>query len=148
MSLKDDLMKFLHPYDVMEDEPEEFEEEPPRQERPERRSAAARPEEERRSKVVSLHNNAQLKMVVMKPVKFDEDARSIADNVLSKRTVVVNMETTDPDTARRVLDFVSGVAYASGGDVKLVAAKTYIVTPYSGSVEGDYVNELEKNDLF
>lgn len=147
MSLKDDLMKFLHPYDVMEDEPEEYEEQPERPERNERRSSA-RPEEERRSKVVSLHNNTQLKVVVMKPVKFDEDARSIADNVLSKRTVVVNMENTDADTARRVLDFMSGVAYASGGDVKLVAAKTYIVTPYSGSVEGDYVNELEKNDLF
>ena len=54
------------------------------------------------------------------------------------------MENTDPDIARRLLDFVSGVAYATSGNVKRVAAKTYIVTPYSVDLMGDPIDGLEK----
>ena len=91
---------------------------------------------------------AKLKVVLVKPSKYDEDATAIADHLLEKRTVVVNMENTDPDTARRLLDFVSGVAYATGGKVKRVAAKTYIATPYSVDLMGDLIDELENSGLY
>jgi cell division protein sepF 2 len=84
----------------------------------------------------------------MKPVKFDEDANTIADHLMEKRTVVMNMENTDPDIARRLLDFVSGVAYATSGNVKRVAAKTYIVTPYSVDLMGDLIDGLENSGLY
>ena len=51
-------------------------------------------------------------------------------------------------TARRLLDFVSGVAYATGGKVKRVAAKTYIATPYSVDLMGDLIDELENSGLY
>lgn len=138
MSLKDEFRKFIHPYDE-EDEPEEYQEERP--ERPRR-------DEERRSKVVNINSAGQLKVVLMKPVKFDEDANTIADHLMEKRTVVMNMENTDPDIARRLLDFVSGVAYATSGNVKRVAAKTYIVTPYSVDLMGDLIDGLENSGLY
>ena len=137
MSLKDEFRKFIHPYDE-EDEPEEYQEE----ERPER------PRDDRRSKVVNINSAGQLKVVLMKPVKFDEDANTIADHLMEKRTVVMNMENTDPDIARRLLDFVSGVAYATSGNVKRVAAKTYIVTPYSVDLMGDLIDGLENSGLY
>ena len=120
MSLKDEFKKFIHPYDD-EDEPVEYQEDD-YQDRPRRDDRREeRRDEERRSKVVNIHATTQLKVVLVKPSKYDEDATAIADHLLEKRTVVVNMENTDPDTARRLLDFVSGVAYATGGKVKRVA---------------------------
>lgn len=98
--------------------------------------------------MVNIHATTQLKVVLVKPSKYDEDATAIADHLLEKRTVVVNMENTDPDTARRLLDFVSGVAYATGGKVKRVAAKTYIATPYSVDLMGDLIDELENSGLY
>ena len=147
MSLKDEFRKFIHPYDE-EDEPEEYQEEerPERPRRDDRREE--RRDEERRSKVVNIHATTQLKVVLVKPVKFDEDANTIADHLMEKRTVVMNMENTDPDIARRLLDFVSGVAYATSGNVKRVAAKTYIVTPYSVDLMGDLIDGLENSGLY
>ena len=90
MSLKDEFRKFIHPYDE-EDEPEEYQEERP--ERP--RRDEERRSDDRRSKVVNINSAGQLKVVLMKPVKFDEDANTIADHLMEKRTVVMNMENTD-----------------------------------------------------
>lgn len=147
MSLKDEFKKFIHPYDD-EDEPVEYQEND-YQDRPRRDDRREeRRDEECRSKVVNIHATTQLKVVLVKPSKYDEDATAIADHLLEKRTVVVNMENTDPDTARRLLDFVSGVAYATGGKVKRVAAKTYIATPYSVDLMGDLIDELENSGLY
>lgn len=147
MSLKDEFKKFIHPYDD-EDEPVEYQE-GDYQDRPRRDDRREeRRDEERRSKVVNINSAGQLKVVLMKPVKFDEDANTIADHLMEKRTVVMNMENTDPDIARRLLDFVSGVAYATSGNVKRVAAKTYIVTPYSVDLMGDLIDGLENSGLY
>ena len=52
------------------------------------------------------------------------------------------------DIARRLIDFLSGVAYAGEGKIKKVAANTYIITPYHVDIEGDLIDELESNGLY
>ena len=154
MGFMDELKKIIHPYDDEDYDYEEDFEEPvkesrsPFEERREDRRSEERRSEDRHNKVVNIHATTQLKVVLVKPSKYDEDATAIADHLLEKRTVVVNMENTDPDTARRLLDFVSGVAYATGGKVKRVAAKTYIATPYSVDLMGDLIDELENSGLY
>ena len=59
--------------------------------------------------------------------------------------MVVNLESTHKDIARRLIDFLSGVAYAGEGKIKRVAANTYIITPYSVEIQGDLIDELENN---
>ena len=49
---------------------------------------------------------------------------------------------------RRLIDFLSGVAYAGEGKIKKVAANTYIITPYHVELEGDLIDELESNGLY
>lgn len=146
-NLRDDFNRITRPYDEQEDEPMDFEEqdeeETPRPERSERRKTTSY-----QSKVVNLHNNSQLRVVLVNPTQFDEDTRLIGEHLLGKRTVVVNMEKTDPETAQRILDFITGVNFAIDGEMKLVAAKTYIVTPCHGAVEGAYFSELDQNDIF
>lgn len=101
----------------------------------------------RSDKVVNIHTTAQLQVVLVKPEGFEE-AASIADNLNERRTVVLNLESTNRDIARRLLDFLSGVAYANNGQIKRVANSTYIITPYNVDVMGDLIDELENNGMF
>ena len=98
-------------------------------------------------KVVNIHTTAQLQVVLVKPERFEE-AAAIGDNLNEKRTVVLNLESTNRDIARRLLDFLSGVAYANNGQIKRVANSTYIITPYNVDVMGDLIDELENNGMF
>ena len=99
------------------------------------------------SKVVDIHTTAKLQVVLKKPEHFDE-APAIADELLERRTVVLNLEATAKDEAGRLLCFLSGVAYANGGKLKKIANNTYIITPYNVDVMGDLLDELENNGMF
>ena len=99
------------------------------------------------NKVVNIHATAQLQVVLVKPERF-ENASEIADHLKEKRTVVINPESTNKDIARRLIDFLSGVAYAGEGKIKKVAANTYIITPYHVDIMGDLIDELESSGLY
>ena len=98
-------------------------------------------------KVVNIHTTAQLQVVLVKPDKF-EDVSGIADNLNAKRTVVLNLESAQREIARRLVDFLSGVAYANNGQIQRVANSTYIITPYNVDLMGDLLDELENNGMF
>ena len=91
--------------------------------------------------------SSQLQVVLAKPEKFEE-VRGIADNLNEKRTVVLNLESVSKDVARRLIDFLTGVAYANNGQIKRVANSTFIITPYNVDVMGDLLDELENNGMF
>lgn len=76
---------------------------------------------------VSL-GGSSIELKVVRPERF-EDVSSIADHLLSGRTVVLNLEATNKDMSRRLIDFLSGVAYSIEGQLKRVANDTYIITP-------------------
>ena len=99
------------------------------------------------TKVVDIHTTAKLQVVLKKPEHFDE-ATGIADELLEKRTVVLNLEATAKEEAGKLLCFLSGVAYANGGKLKKIANNTYIITPYNVDVMGDLLDELENNGMF
>ena len=147
MSLLDDFKKIIRPandedddmYDEFVEKESPFTEDRVRSERPMIDS--------RRGKVVNIHATTQLKVVLVKPERF-ETASEIADHLKEKRTVVMNLESTHKDVARRLIDFLSGVAYASEGKIKKVAASTYIITPYSVDIQGDLIDELSNNGLY
>lgn len=101
----------------------------------------------RDNKVVNIHATTQLQVVLVKPERF-ENAAEIADHLREKRTVVLNLEQTNKDIARRLIDFLSGVAYAQEGKIKKVAVSTYIITPYNVDIMGDLIDELENNGLY
>ena len=153
MGLMDELKKIIHPYDDEDYDYEDDFEEPVKESsrslfddrkddrREDRRS------EDRHNKVVNIHATTQLKVVLVKPERF-ENASEIADHLKEKRTGVLNLESTNKDVARRLIDFLSGVAYAGEGKIKKVAANTYIITPYHVELEGDLIDELESNGLY
>lgn len=100
----------------------------------------------KRNKVVNINATAQLQVVLVKPEKF-EDASTVADHLNSKRTVVLNLESTNKEVSRRLVDFLSGVAYANNGQIKRVANSTFIITPYNVGLMGDLLDELESSGV-
>ena len=121
------------------------EEEPEDPRRPARR--ARERERDAGDNVVNIHTTARLQVVLAKPESFEE-ARAVADNLNEKRTVVLNLESANREVARRLVDFLSGVAYANGGQFKRVANSTFIITPYNVDILGDLIDELENNGLY
>ena len=79
-----------------------------------------------------------IEMKVVTPKSYDT-VTQIADLLLSKKTVLLNLENTNRETARRLIDFLSGVAYALGGGVQKVADNTYAITPSNVAVSKEIV---------
>ena len=162
MGIFDEFKRLAHPYeDEDEDDYDDFDVSPRPVERRERveRDRAPRDsgyssysspsvDDDRRSnKVVNIRAATQLQVVLVKPERF-EDASSIADHLREKRTVVLNLESTNKEIARRLLDVLAGVSYAQEGKIKKVAVSTYIITPYHVDIEGDLIDELENNGVY
>ena len=101
----------------------------------------------RDNRVVNINATAQVQVVLVKPERF-EAAAEIADHLRERRTVVMNLEQTSKDISRRLIDFLSGVAYAQDGKIKKVAVSTYIITPYNVNLMGDLIDELENNGMY
>ena len=99
------------------------------------------------NKVVNINATTQLQVVLVKPERF-EDASAIADQLNAKHTVVLNLESTGKEISRRLIDFLSGVAYANNGQIKRVATSTFIITPYNVDIMGGLIGELENNGVF
>ena len=144
MSLMDSIRRL---FDYPEEDEYEEEEEFLSREGSSSDSTAVPEQSFRRNKVVNIHATTQLAVVLVKPERFD-DARSIADHLNAKRTVVLNLEQTSKDISRRLIDFLSGVAYANNGQIQRVANSTYIITPYNVDIMGDLLDELENRGVF
>ena len=159
MSFWDNVKKFAQPYsdDEYEDEYEEegvegFEEEEVAEERPARSGRRTpafsfssgdneRPEPQRNERfggnIVSMGGKQEV--VLFHPANFNDTSKA-ADDLRNKKAVIVNMENVDKAMARRVVDFLSGCAYALDGKVKKVAQSTYLFCPHNMDILGDLEN--------
>ena len=91
---------------------------------------------------------AQMQVVLVKPDRFD-DVTGIADHLNAGRTVVLNLEEADRDVARRIVDFLSGAAYANGGNMRKVAKSTFIIAARGVDVAGELMlDELDENRTY
>lgn len=103
----------------------------------------------RSNKVVNISATAKLSVALFKPERFGEETRNIADELIKTHTVVLNLENTNKDMARRIIDFLSGVAYANRGKIKKVATSTFIIIPNNVDLTGDdLLDELEHSGVY
>ncbi len=95
--------------------------------------------------------NAQangMQVVLVKPERF-EDVTGIADHLNAKKTVVLNLEVCDRDVSRRIIDFLSGAAYANHGNIRKVAVSTFIIVPADVDVMGELMlEELDEGRMY
>lgn len=160
MAWLDELKRITRPYDDDEeyiendeyyDEPSEYADEPEEPAYEERKAPARNSvfgkKEPKYNAPASAPEKGKMKLILANPVAFDE-AAEIATNLREKRAVLLNLEATDMDTARRLMDFLSGVAYALGGKIKRVSAKTYILTPTNVALVGDSIEDFEASGMY
>jgi len=99
------------------------------------------------SKVVNIHSASQYKLVVMSPENF-EDAQSICDHLKNKKPIVVNLESLEKESARRVVDFLSGAVYALDGNIQKVSAGIFVIAPNNVDIMADLKEELRNKSAF
>ena len=87
------------------------------------------------------------RVVLITPRVFD-DAVGIANHLHDKHTVVMNLENTEKSTARRLIDFLSGVAYAQDGKIKKISGSIFLLMPSGVDLAGELVDNLENNQIY
>ena len=93
---------------------------------------------------VSVSSGASIEMVVVKPERL-ESVTQIADYLVDRKTILLNLEDTNKETARRLIDFLNGVAYAINGNLRKVATNTYVVTPNNVELSGEKLRETQES---
>ena len=96
----------------------------------------------------TIRTASQIQVALVKPERI-EDATAIADHMADGRTVVLNLEAANREVSRRIIDFLSGVAYANKGNIKKVANSTFIITPKNVDVMGELLlDEIESTESY
>lgn len=135
-----DLKNKLFPSDF-DDDPNYYEDEGAETEIPQRLPPQPQQQAYQAPAGVAIASrSSSIEMKVVTPERY-ESVTSIADLLRSNKTVLLNLEKTNKEVARRLIDFLSGVAYALGGDVQKVADNTFAITPSNVAVSNDNVEQ-------
>lgn len=99
--------------------------------------------------VISIHNSSAIQFVLFKPESFDPSVKEMANELMKRNTVILNVEDTNKDVSRRIIDFLGGVAYANNGNVKKVAEDTFIIMPSNVTLSGqDAMDEVGSDNVY
>ncbi|GEN55709.1 cell division protein SepF [Halolactibacillus alkaliphilus] len=90
----------------------------------------------KKENVVSLQSvQSQAKVVLSEPRRYDE-IQEIADHVVNRRSVVINLQRVSKEEAMRIVDFLSGTVYAVSGDIQKLGPHTFLCTPDNVEIQG------------
>lgn len=106
--------------------------------------------EESESKVFNI-SKGKLVISCFKPNNYGADVTDIASSLISGDAVVLDLEieNSDPDSSRRIVDFLRGTVYAVKGKFVKVAKNTYVLTPSNVDINGAEVfSELASNGIY
>ena len=101
----------------------------------------------KKGKIVNIQSNNNVKVVLVEPTSFN-DAAQICDNIKSRKTVVVNLEKTDPEEARKIFDFLNGSVYALNGKIQKIANGVFILAPNNVDILSEIDEEIRNKSLF
>lgn len=106
-------------------------------------------EEDTQSNVFNIHDTPKVQFKLFRPEAFDKIITDMADELIKRNTVILNVEQTNKDVSRRIIDFLSGVAYAHSGRVSKVAEETYIIMPSNVELSGeDIMDEVGSDNVY
>jgi len=86
-------------------------------------------------KVIGAKRGNAQEIVRFHPTSF-QDSRKAASDLVASKAVIVNLEDLDKDSARRMVDFLSGVVFAMDGDVQKIAHSAYVFCPPNVFITG------------
>ncbi|MGN8645090.1 cell division protein SepF [Gracilibacillus sp. HCP3S3_G5_1] len=134
--------KFRNFFGIEDEEYEIVEEEVEQDYQPQRRSE----KKDEKPNVVSLKSvQKSAKMVLFEPRSFNE-VQDIADHIVNRRSVVINLQRVDTQQARQIIDFLSGTVYAVSGQIKKLGSQTFLCTPENIEISGNITEIMEESD--
>ena len=99
--------------------------------------------------VMNINAGASVQFVLFKPESFDNTVKEMAEELMAGNTVILNVEDTNKDVSRRIIDFLGGVAYACRGKVSKVAEDTFIAMPSNVTLSGqDAMDEVGSDNVY
>lgn len=135
----------LGDYDEYDDDFEDFEEEEMEQEEEDIIEPVI--QNKRNNKVVSIHTSSSAKVIISKPMQYD-DATEICEALKNRKIVVINTSSLENRIAQRLLDFVSGSCYALGGELSEIEKGVYLLSPSNVEVTNELKHEISSKALF
>ena len=101
----------------------------------------------RKNRVVNIHTTTQMKVVLYEPDNFEE-APSIVDDLKNRKPVIINLESINPELARKFFDFLNGAIYALDGNIQKVSSGIFILAPNNVDISGNIKEELKNKGVF
>jgi cell division inhibitor SepF len=87
------------------------------------------------------------KVHIVAPGGFN-DAQEIGDKLKSTQPVIINLQGSDRDLSRRLIDFASGLTYGLGGQMERVADQVFLLTPSNVEVSPEEKRRLQERGLY
>lgn len=87
----------------------------------------------RRNEAVARPVMPAAEPVTVRPISY-EDAKEIADRFKEGNPVIINVQSTDPKTMRRIIDFASGVCYANSGTMEKMSNGVFMMKPFGARI--------------
>lgn len=101
----------------------------------------------RKNNIVSIKNNSAPKVILKKPVEF-QDILELVDAIKSKKIVVMNIVDIDQRLAQRMIDYCVGACYALNGSFQEIAKSIYLIAPENVVISNELKQVLDKNGFF
>lgn len=142
MSIKSKIKTFFFlddEYDYNEDENYQEETQPVKQQQ--------KQQAVQKQNVVSLQSVQKSSKVVLVEPRVYAEAQDIADQLKNRRAVVVNLQRIERDSAKRIIDFLSGTVYAIGGDIQKVGTDIFLCTPDNVEVSGNISQIMQETEI-
>ena len=147
-SFLEKILQFMGIQEEVTEEPER----PPLELREAAKStaAAAEPPKKDRGRLVSLPGTSraagQLKVSVARPRSYDE-VQQIADHLKERQPVILSLEGVDKALSRRILDFMSGTAYALDGKIHRIGEEIFLFAPVNVAIDADEVWSWHEEEM-
>jgi cell division inhibitor SepF len=92
-------------------------------------------------------SGGDIRVHLVNPTSFN-DAQEVADRFKQSTPVILNLQTTDAELSKRLIDFASGLTYALDGGMQKVAEKTFMLTPRNVEVSAELTAQLVEKSFF
>lgn len=99
------------------------------------------------NKIVNIHNNVNMKLVVHEPLNY-EDAPKVIDDLKMRKTVVINLENLELETKKQIFDFISGGIYAIEGNIHKVTKDIFVLAPNNVEIDGKLKDDIKNKSMF
>lgn len=143
MSIKSKLKTFF----FLDEEDYEYEEIEENNIQEPRREIRQSQQNSSKQNIVSLQSVQKSSKLVLCEPRVYAEAQEIADHLKNRRSVVVNLQRSDANHARQIVDFLSGTVYAIGGEISKIGVEIFLCTPDNVEVSGNITEFLQEHDI-